>query len=123
MRTTVQTTIIREELGKRGHATNRELWQAVTARIPGITLSSVHRTTQRLRNEGIIGCTPVLQGESMLDSNPQPHTHFMCRSCKGMIDIDLPDAVITSIQDQVAIGTIEKSLFIAGQCSECPNKQ
>lgn len=119
MRNTIQTSIVKEELIKLGHATNRELWIAVEKRIPGITLTSIHRITQRLRSDGVISCAPNLNGDGIIDANPQPHAHFMCRLCGHMVDIQLDDSVIQSIQSQLEQGVVEKSLFIAGKCQPC----
>lgn len=119
MRNTLQTSVVKGELAKLGHATNRELWIAVEKRIPGITLTSIHRITQRLRSDGAISCTPNLNGDGIVDANPLPHAHFMCRLCGRLVDIELDDAVIRAIQSQLTQGIIEKSLFIAGKCQPC----
>lgn len=119
MRNTPQTTVVKEELEKLGHATNRELWAAVQSRIPGITLPSIHRITQRLRQQEIIGCAPSLSGEGIIDANPHPHSHFMCRSCNKLRDINLSDSAIHQIQTQLDNAIMEESLFIAGTCHPC----
>lgn len=119
MRNTIQTSIVKEELVQLGHATNRELWIAVEKRIPGITLTSIHRITQRLRTAGVISCTPTLNSDGIIDANPLPHAHFMCRFCGTLADIQLDDSVIQSIQGQLQQGIVEKSLFIAGKCQSC----
>lgn len=119
MRNTPQTTVILEELHKLGHATNRQLWEKVAKKIHGITLPSIHRTTQRLRQEGVIGCAPNLQGEGILDSNPLPHSHFMCRQCNTLTDIKLNEPTVEQLQSQLDQAVIEKCLFIAGICRSC----
>ncbi len=119
MRNTVQTTVLKEELAKIGHATNRELWNAVAKRIPGITLTSIHRITQRLRSEGLISCAPNLNGEGIIDINPLPHAHFMCRLCGRLTDIEIGESVIQSIHDQLRQGVVDESLFIVGKCRSC----
>lgn len=119
MRTTVQTTRIIEEVRAAGHITNQELWQRVQSSLPNITLSSVHRITGRLRDTGVIGCAPVAAGESVLDADPAPHSHFVCRGCHGVKDIELSDEVIASIQQQIDNDIVGNSVSIIGACAQC----
>jgi len=119
MRKTIQTSVVQEELMQLGHATNRELWIAVEKRIPGITLTSIHRITQRLRKLETISCTPNLNGDGIIDANPLPHSHFMCRTCGNLTDIQLDKATVQSIQAQLHEGVVEDNMVIAGTCQSC----
>ena len=118
-RTTIQTSLVKDALVARGHATNHQLWAAVEPQIPGLTLTCVHRITQRLRHLGVIGCTPNIDGEAMLDANTKPHSHFMCRDCGRLSDIQIDDSTLSSIQAQLQAGALEDSLFLAGKCGGC----
>lgn len=119
MRTTLQTTRVVDEIQKAGHITNHDLWQKVQETLPGITLSSIHRITMRLRENGEIGCAPVAAGESVLDCNPEPHSHFVCRGCNKVKDIEISDSVITSLQEQIGSDIVERSVSIIGSCHNC----
>lgn len=118
-RNTHQATIVVEVLNKLGHATNKQIWHEVRKQIPSVSLTTVHRVTQRLKERGVIGCTPSLSGESMLDSNPEPHSHFMCKECRFLQDFKLEAATIMSLQAQLQDALIEKCLFITGTCKQC----
>ena len=120
-RTTIQTSLVRDALIVRGHATNHELWVAVEQQIPGITLTCVHRITQRLRQQGIIGCTPSINGQAVLDVNILPHSHFMCRVCGKLTDIKIAETTVRSIHSQLQVGVLEDSLFLSGKCRTCVN--
>lgn len=124
MRTTIQATIIIEELHKLQHATNAELWKEVQARLPAITLPSLHRTTARLIETGKIGSRLSRNGQAVLDARPEAHSHFFCAACTdGIKDIVIDEALIDSLQRQIGSDIIDNSIVVHGTCKNCQGRQ
>lgn len=119
MRTTIQSQAVLALLNERVHATNLDLYNQLKSSMPTLTLPSIHRITIRLASEGIIGVAPHLNGVSMLDSNPVLHDHFYCTSCAGLMNIDLADSVIQSIQNQLGQNIVRRGLLVSGTCENC----
>lgn len=119
MRNTIQSNVVVAKLARLGHATNKQLWEAVTAELPDLSLTSVHRISCRLRETGDIGCFVGLNQEHILDSRADRHSHFMCNNCGEVRDIEVEDEVTKSIQSQLDGGLIESGLMISGKCKRC----
>lgn len=120
MKNTPQTKLILESLQALGHATNNELLEAVRPLLPDLTIPSVHRITSRLVQEGFAGIAPGREGTTVVDANPQPHHHFVCRDCYKIKDIDLPEGMIARIQAQLPREILNGGLAVYGSCKNCP---
>ncbi len=123
MKNTPQTKQVLESLKTLGHATNNELLVAVHPLLSDLTITSVHRITTRLVQEGLAGLAPVREGVAVLDANPEPHHHFVCRDCDKVKDITLPADMIIMIQSQLPREMINGGLAVYGSCKECPGAQ
>lgn len=123
MRKTIQASTILDELAQLGHATNAQVWSKVQAKLPNITLPSVHRTTVRMVQDGEIGGRLTVNGQVVLDSNPEPHSHFVCDACSRVKDLKLEEVIINSIQSQIGQDIVHKNLVVHGTCIKCVARQ
>lgn len=123
MRNTYQTAVVIKAVKKLNHTTNRQLWNVVKQDIPDITLTSIHRITQRLRLEGYVGCLPTFNGENVIDANPLSHSHFLCRQCNKVENIVINESIIKSIHNQLNHISNNGILLIVGNCCDCQNTQ
>ncbi len=119
MTTTVQTEAVWEGLRAIGHGTNQQIHDFVTRRFPTVSLTSVHRITARLLERGAIRLGPSDGRTVVLDATPTVHDHFVCTSCGGIIDLDLPDAVIDAIQGRLGRNIVRDGITIRGHCEDC----
>ena len=61
------------------HATNAEIASQLRESYSNVSDTTVHRITQRLRDDGVIGLAPASrQGCLRYDFSPEPHDHFIC---------------------------------------------
>ena len=71
----------------KSHPTADWVFHEVRKAIPNISLATVYRNLNLLAASGEI--TEVLcDGQLRFDANKDEHFHFICRSCKGIFDID-----------------------------------
>lgn len=122
MTTTIQSKAVVQALHTLGHATNQDLHEQVTKQLPGLSATTVHRITTRLIENKEIGYAPSNGKAVMLDAEPEPHDHFVCKGCGGMKDITLPNSVFKNIQEQLGKNIVENELVIYGICVDCANK-
>lgn len=120
MKNTPQTKLVLESLAELGHATNSELLESVHSQLPDLTITSVHRITVRLVQEGVAGLAPDREGTAVIDADPNPHHHFVCRDCHKIKDISLPADMIKTIQAQLPREILNGGLTVYGSCKECP---
>ena len=61
------------------HATNAEIASRLRESYSNVSDTTVHRITQRLQGDGVIGLAPASkQGCLRYDFSPESHDHFIC---------------------------------------------
>jgi Fe2+ or Zn2+ uptake regulation protein len=119
MATTIQSEAVLEVLRSLGHATNLELHRALHREMPRLSLTSMHRITARLFERGQIGAGPSDGRMVVLDARTDVHDHFVCSTCGGIVDLQLPVHVISAIQDQLGQHLVRDGIIIRGRCETC----
>jgi Fur family ferric uptake transcriptional regulator len=122
-RATPQRVAVLSAFGESGiHLTAEEIFQRVEGHIPGMTLSTVYRTLELLRDIQIVTETDLGEGVRQYELiDDEPHHHLICSECGYMIDFD--DSAVTSLRDYV-IETYGfephlNHLAIFGRCPMC----
>jgi Fur family peroxide stress response transcriptional regulator len=102
------------------HPSVDDVFRAVRARVPSISVDTVYRTLATLADKGLIERLPVV-GPARFDPDAEAHHHFMCTRCGRMEDVDpaamppirVPDALL-------GIGVVEAArLELRGLCDAC----
>lgn len=119
MAITIQSDATLSALQRLGHATNLQLHAEVVKTMPRLTVQSVHRITARMLERGEAGLGPSDGRNVLLDARSDVHDHFVCTSCGGIIDLDLPENVISGIQDQLGRNLVRDGITIRGRCENC----
>lgn len=119
-RATKYTREVLEILRKFRHATNAEIVQILRENHPGVSDTTVHRITQRLRDDGEIGLAPATkQGCLRYDFRAEPHDHFVCANCDNLRDITIPADVRVQIGCELGDCQFDGPLVISGTCKKC----
>lgn len=106
------------------HATNAEIAGRMRESYPDISDTTVHRITQRLQGDGVIGLAPSSrQGCLRYDFSPESHDHFICSECDSLQDIKVPDSVRCQIERQLDGCCFDGPLVITGVCQQCKNRR
>ncbi len=119
MATTIQSDAVLTSLRTLRHATNLELHRSLATSMPRLSLTSVHRITSRLIERGEVGMGPSDGRTVVVDARTDVHDHFVCTTCGGVIDLNLPDGVISVIQDQLGQNLVRDGITIRGHCETC----
>lgn len=124
-RMTAQRRLILETLdGLSSHPSAEELYAVVNQSDPGLHLSTVYRTLRWLEQEGLVRThhfdedphqdrfDPALPGE---------HYHFMCESCKTVIEFDnlLVDTIKKQFETHTGAQVETGSVMLYGLCEKC----
>lgn len=104
------------------HVTAEELFSRVEGRIPGMTLSTVYRTLELLRDIQIVTETDLGEGVRQYEMiDDEPHHHLICTGCGAMLDLD--DSAVVPLREYVseAYGFEPhlNHLAIFGRCPMC----
>ncbi|MBC7225928.1 MAG: transcriptional repressor [Thermoflexales bacterium] len=77
--------IVQAVLGSTDHPSAEEIYQQVSAVFPMISLATVYKTLDVLRDLGEVVELPV-EGRTRYDGNPRPHVHLICEKCHAVTD-------------------------------------
>lgn len=92
-RMTPQRRRILDELTRRcDHPTADQIYDAVRADLPHISLGTVYRNLDVLVQEGLATRLDAPGGQARFDADTQPHYHVRCRRC-GRVDDVVADAL------------------------------
>lgn len=106
------------------HATNAEIASRLREYYSNVSDTTVHRITQRLQGDGVIGLAPSSrQGCLRYDFSPESHDHFICSECDSLQDIKVPDSVRCQIERQLDGCCFDGPLVITGVCQQCKNRR
>ena len=106
------------------HATNAEIASRLRGLYSNVSDTTVHRITQRLQSDGVIGLAPASrQGCLRYDFSPESHDHFICSECDSLQDIKVPDSVRCQIERQLDGCCFDGPLVITGVCQQCKNRR
>ena len=106
------------------HATNAEIASRLRELYSNVSDTTVHRITQRLRDDGVIGLAPASrQGCLRYDFSPESHNHFICSECDSLQDLKVPDSVRCQIERQLDGCCFDGPLVITGVCQQCKNRR
>lgn len=70
------------------HPTADQLHRAVRDRLGRVSLATVYRNLRKLVAEGSAIEIAVPGQPARFDGRVDPHDHFLCRNCSGLIDVD-----------------------------------
>jgi Fur family transcriptional regulator, peroxide stress response regulator len=107
------------------HPTADWIYMEVKKVIPNISLGTVYRNLNLLRDEGLIR-EVIIQGSASAryDANLEPHHHFVCVGCNSVYD--LPSRGGNFNIDELLAGRNFKVKFVKvdifGLCDKCRDK-
>ena len=99
------------------------VYQTLKPAYPDLSLGTVYRNLAKFKEEGVIHSVGIVNGQERFDAVVYPHTHLVCRSCGGVMD--LPDVKPEEILDlnqiarQHGFRIDRQELVFYGECPAC----
>ncbi len=119
-RNTAQRTIILETLRKaKSHPSVEWLYDEVRKVLPHISLGTVYRNLNVLREEGMIQELIITGNKTYYEGNTEPHAHFICESCGKILDVDFPKGNLTRGLKTDGFEVKQLRLEYFGLCPDC----
>ena len=116
LKITPQRLAILKELDKKGHASIEEIYDTIKEMFPSISLATIYKNINALKNEGIIS-EVCLHQKPKYEIEKNPHAHFICKVCGKVEDIPFDEVLNKDIEDKYP--NTQKELYIYGICKEC----
>ena len=105
----------------RSHPSADWIYQNMREQFPDVSLGTVYRNLNQLREEGVVKSVGVVNGQERFDAFTHAHSHFVCNQCSAVID--LPNCVSEEVISPLAkeYGFVEQSseLHVYGLCADC----
>ena len=124
-RMTAQRRLILETLQNLNtHPTAEELYEIASKKDPSLHLSTIYRTLRWLQQEGLVSSRffdEDTRMERFDPASPSEHYHFLCTSCKTVIEFD--NLLVNTIKAQFELHSgaqVESgSVVLYGLCANC----
>lgn len=119
---TIQRRAILETLASRtDHPTADQVYEAVSARMQGVSRTTVYRVLDTFVSIGIAKKVSNPQSKARFDAEMNRHHHLACQRCGlvlDMFDANLSDLQLpTGIEDEFRI--LDYSITFTGLCAAC----
>jgi len=113
--------ICRFATNSRDHPTAQQVYDEVKKIHPTVSLATVYKTLQVLKNLDLIQELDLPHGQARFDSYMKPHINLICLQCGNIIDSD--DTTALEITSKVAAAAKFKPkgqrIDIFGTCRRC----
>jgi Fur family peroxide stress response transcriptional regulator len=113
--------ICRFILGSREHPSAKRIYDEVKVIHSTVSLATVYKTLQILKELGQIQELGFPQGESRFDSNVKPHINLVCIKCGNIQDLDdhIAKEIVERVSSVTKFTAKEQRLDIYGICEKC----
>ncbi|MHB1025848.1 MAG: Fur family transcriptional regulator [Desulfobacteria bacterium] len=104
------------------HPTAEAIYRESRRVLPHISLGTVYRNLNFLRDQGTVReIRPCEGGSSRFDRTDTPHAHFHCVRCSALLDIPLPPALENlRFEEEERISAVSLvDLHVIGSCASC----
>ena len=110
-------------LERRDHPTAEMVYQQLKPEMPRLSLGTVYRNLQQMAREGRL---VELGGPvARFDAMTRPHTHFHCRTCGALLDLEsVPyDEALDRTAAARGYQVAGHSLIFTGACPRCAEQE
>lgn len=107
------------------HPTAEMLYTALKAEHPQLSLGTVYRNLSVLTEQGLAVPVATVDGQLRYDGRTEAHAHFICRRCRCVADLELPDTVTPMYAWIAAQGGFlpeAHALNVRGLCGACKDQ-
>ncbi len=106
---------------RRDHPTADQLYEAVSARVPGISRTTVYRALETLQQVGVARRVLHPGSATRFDAVTEHHHHVVCLRCGLVLDVAEPVSESLDLPSEVPGGfeIVDYSIYFQGICSAC----
>lgn len=121
LKVTPQRLSVLKALDLRTHPSVDELYEMLRAENPSISLATVYKNLNTLKDEGLVVEVNVPNQKARYDIFAHPHIHIVCDSCGHISDLDYSTASVLEYSQELAdkLGAKITSLNIVASVESC----
>lgn len=106
----------------REHPTAEMLYQQLKPDYPELSLGTVYRNLGVLAEEGLVASVVRVAGQERYDATTAPHAHFVCRVCRRVMDMALPEGLeelYSALDRDFGFAAESCAVSVTGVCGDC----
>ena len=101
------------------HPTADVVYEALCDEIGSLSLTTVYNTLKLFVEHNLVSMLTIDDTFRCFDGNIEMHAHFMCKGCKKIFDMPMPEDVRSFVQGLQDCKIDEAQLYIKGYCKNC----
>lgn len=102
----------------RSHPRAEDIFNELTKTYPAMSRTTVYNSLHTLAEAGLLRELEIESGNKRYDLGPQtPHSHFVCRRCGKIFDMELPESVCDIAMNDFVVDSVD--VYIKGLCPAC----
>ncbi|OPY57408.1 MAG: Transcriptional regulator PerR [Pelotomaculum sp. PtaU1.Bin035] len=109
--------------GNTKHPSAEEIYKQLKPQYPSLSLATVYNTLEVLARAGELQEIRINADKRHFDPNPAPHTHFLCRICESVHDLDAGPIEIQAPYNINGYLVEEFTLYFYGICPGCLERE
>lgn len=106
------------------HPTAETIYKKLVSDFPTMSLATVYKTLEVLKNTGLVQELNVGEGSFRYDAKTTPHPHIVCLGCGKVEDLD--ESIFKDLLEEVKKHTdykvVGQKLYFYVYCSACQKK-
>lgn len=103
------------------HPTAEVIYFAVKKELPNISLGTIYRNLNILKQQGTIKEIKTSGKRTHYDADVSFHSHFICQKCDVVSDfkIKLPLNILDEIKEKISGKLHHQEIYLYGICASC----
>jgi Fe2+ or Zn2+ uptake regulation protein len=121
-RVTPQRLVVQQALaGGARHLSAEEVQEAVSERMPNVSLPTVYAALEALEESGLVRRVAAGRGPALFDARPAGHHHLVCRRCGAVEDIEAEVELGPALRRAARAGFAADGaeVVVHGLCARC----
>jgi len=108
-----------------GHPSPEAIYDEVRKQIPSISLATVYKNIHTFLESGMVREVSLHYGSLRLETEPRPHHHLVCVSCKSIADLEEDGLGPVRLRRKLPRGfqVHRIAVDVLGLCAACSTKR
>ncbi len=121
LKVTPQRISVLRILDRHTHPTIDELYEEVLKESPSVSLATVYKNLNTLKDEGLVVEVNMVNQKPRYDIYEHPHIHVVCEKCGRVKDVSYEDAKLDEYRQNLErkLGNIVERLNIVASVKDC----
>jgi Fur family ferric uptake transcriptional regulator len=120
-RLTKQRAAVLNALEDGAHLTAEALLERVRAQLPGVSLGTIYRTVDILREIGLVQVFTHNGMAARYEASLSKHHHLVCDVCRDITNVHIPTLAqfVSAVAAQYRYHDVDAFLTVTGRCANC----